>query len=747
MSSTNKLYSRLRTYIAKFLLSFCGIASFGVAGMAVPVSATSNSNTVGANISSSIAIRLLDSTASTDITRLDFNFTPTASGSSNTQRAVVDVATSNPTGYKLYMQSNYQDSSSNYTTDLVHTTNSVPDADIADTIPTSTSASTLYWNYTNPMTSSTTVIPAHGSPHKLAQSFNATNSDQTNVDINVSVDTTIVSGTYQNQLLFSAVGNPEPVSYTVSFDGDGGTPVPSTITGSATSSTFSTAIDSTVPVKTGYTFSHWQITSVSSTSPTPDLTPTAVCNASSSNSATSSSNNSNTCNPGDVLTVDALGEEGVAVELTAVYTLNYHTVTITNSTGIDSTTITCTTNGTSSSANTTNSCDYGSTVTISATPSTGYSFDSWTTTSGGVTPVSPTSATTTFTMPDEAVAITASGIKMYNYTFQFDGNAGSETVTGLPALQNHPQQTLSSYTITIPSGTPVRSGYTFTGYNTKQDGSGTTYQPGNTITASSSSAGSTPDADGYPVTTVLYAQWSKKSYTVTFSKSNISAPSAASTTIGYGDTITVSVTPASGYYLSTASCSPSGSSSYTCSGVSTGTSQTGTQTMTIKNNNYDGNLTVTLTGTLANPTSCAAATPVEPGDAPTTVNMPIINGTTYVKLYTKSNKSTSACYTKDSQGSAQSKANAAKLCPDGSSLPTRAQLYANLTNAYGTGGNLYTATGWDGEYFTNSTYSCGSTEMPLSCTRTVKVTSSSVTQSGAWIFISEPYPGTICQTT
>ena len=371
MSSTNKLYSRLRTYIAKFLLSFCGIASFGVVGMANLFSSLrssssslrsssssrsfslricsvlslllfscfcigtngayatgSSSNTVGANISSSIAIRLLDSAASTDITRLDFSFTPTASGSSETKRTIVDVATSNPTGYKLYMQSNYQDSNSNYTTDLVHTTNSVPDADIADVIPTyvpgsgsgGSGSSTLYWNYTNPMTSSATVIPAHGTPDKLDQYFDATNSRQTPVDINVSVDTTIVSGSYQNQLLFSTVANPTELDYTVSFNTNGGSMSGADIEETAAAWTKTITVPG-APSETDYTnyipnkastlFTGWTISIPSGS------TATAVC------STPPSSTTSSTCKPGDNLTITAgttqAGEIVGDVVLTAQY--------------------------------------------------------------------------------------------------------------------------------------------------------------------------------------------------------------------------------------------------------------------------------------------------------------------------------------------------------------------------------------------------------------------------------------------
>ena len=74
------------------------------------------------------------------------------------------------------------------------------------------------------------------------------------------------------------------------------------------------------------------------------------------------------------------------------------TVTITSGTGISSTTGA----GTYS---------VGQTVNISATPSSGYNFSSWTVNSGGASLASTTSSSTSFTMPDANVTITANGVE------------------------------------------------------------------------------------------------------------------------------------------------------------------------------------------------------------------------------------------------------------------------------------------------------------------------------------------------
>ena len=79
--------------------------------------------------------------------------------------------------------------------------------------------------------------------------------------------------------------------------------------------------------------------------------------------------------------------------------------------------------------------------------------------------------------------------------------------------------------------------------------------------------------------------------TVTVSNTNTTS-SVDSLSIPYGESATVTVTPASGYYLSGVTC-PSG---YTCTGYNTGSSYTGAQTVTITNNNTTSDGTLTLTG-------------------------------------------------------------------------------------------------------------------------------------------------------
>lgn len=80
----------------------------------------------------------------------------------------------------------------------------------------------------------------------------------------------------------------------------------------------------------------------------------------------------------------------------------------------------------------------------------------------------------------------------YSYTLAYDANEG----TGAPQNQTGSNtQVNPSYTFTISSTIPTRSGYEFLGWSTSSSATSASYQPGNSITVSSSG------------TTTLYAIW------------------------------------------------------------------------------------------------------------------------------------------------------------------------------------------------------------------------------------------------
>lgn len=96
------------------------------------------------------------------------------------------------------------------------------------------------------------------------------------------------------------------------------------------------------------------------------------------------------------------------------------------------------------------------------------------------------------------------------YTVTYDNNDG--TAQGAPTSNDY---YFGSYTI---AAAPKRDGYDFTGWNTKKDGTGTTYQKG----------------DKFEITdnTTLYAQWKAKEYffTVNYLWDNTPIPNIPSTT-------------------------------------------------------------------------------------------------------------------------------------------------------------------------------------------------------------------------
>jgi uncharacterized repeat protein (TIGR02543 family) len=77
------------------------------------------------------------------------------------------------------------------------------------------------------------------------------------------------------------------------------------------------------------------------------------------------------------------------------------------------------------------------------------------------------------------------------YTVTYDGNGN--TGGTVPVDPNSPCLAGSTVTVLGNTGNLVNTGYTFAGWNTASDGSGTPYQPGNTFTISEN--------------VTLYAQW------------------------------------------------------------------------------------------------------------------------------------------------------------------------------------------------------------------------------------------------
>ena len=114
----------------------------------------------------------------------------------------------------------------------------------------------------------------------------------------------------------------------------------------------------------------------------------------------------------------------------------------------------------------------------------------------------------------------------YSYTLAYNANGGS----GAPGSETKTNTQVSpSCTFTISNTKPTKTGYTFSKWNTKADGSGTNYNPGGSITVTSAG------------TTTLYAIWTINTWQVKYdANGGTGAPAAQTKT--YGQTLVLSST-------------------------------------------------------------------------------------------------------------------------------------------------------------------------------------------------------------
>ena len=134
-------------------------------------------------------------------------------------------------------------------------------------------------------------------------------------------------------------------------------------------------------------------------------------------------------------------------------------------------------------------------VSMTATAKTGYTFVGWYNSSGTQL---TTNVKYTYTCSGSTATYYAR-FEANQYTVKFDANGG----TGSMSDQSHTYGVSKALT----ANAFTRTGYTFAGWNTKADGTGTSY----TDKKSVSNLSSTNDA-----TVTLYAQWELKTYTITY---------------------------------------------------------------------------------------------------------------------------------------------------------------------------------------------------------------------------------------
>jgi uncharacterized repeat protein (TIGR02543 family) len=200
------------------------------------------------------------------------------------------------------------------------------------------------------------------------------------------------------------------------------------------------------------------------------------------------------------------------------------------------------------------SYNYGTTVTASnntgSLARTGYSFAGWNTAANG-SGTSFAAGSGTFTITSNVTLYAQWTINSYTVTFNANGGTGSPSVASVSGNYN------TSVTLATV-GTLARTGYTFAGWNTATNGSGTDYSAGASYTVTAS--------------VTLYAKWTINSYTVTFNANGgTGSPSVASVSGNYNTSVTlatVGTLARSGYIFTGWNTATNGSGTDYSAGVS-----------------------------------------------------------------------------------------------------------------------------------------------------------------------------------
>ncbi len=158
-------------------------------------------------------------------------------------------------------------------------------------------------------------------------------------------------------------------------------------------------------------------------------------------------------------------------------------------------------------------------MTVSSTvpTRTGYTFASWNTAANGSGTSYASGAT--FTMSANAVTLFAQWT-INSYSVSYDANGGS----GAPGSQSANYNT----SVTVSSTVPTRTGYTFAGWNTAANGSGSDYSSGTSLTVTGA--------------VTLYAKWTVNTYSISYDANGGSGAPSTASGIQFGSSTTVSAT-------------------------------------------------------------------------------------------------------------------------------------------------------------------------------------------------------------
>lgn len=196
-----------------------------------------------------------------------------------------------------------------------------------------------------------------------------------------------------------------------------------------------------------------------------------------------------------------------------------------------------------------NQVTQGTTLNFNVAISTGYHWGSWSGT------FSTTTQSYNYTI-NGAVDVTATAVAN-SYTIKYNANGGSGSMSDTGATYNS--------AVTLRTNTFTRSHYTFKNWNTKADGSGTSYSNGASVSNLTSTNGGT---------VTLYAQWTGVTYTVSYNANGgTSTPSSQSAvypnTVTLRSAISKSSTTTTGYTVTYNANGGSGAPSGQTSGVRT----------------------------------------------------------------------------------------------------------------------------------------------------------------------------------
>ncbi|KKP80223.1 MAG: hypothetical protein UR78_C0002G0009 [Candidatus Moranbacteria bacterium GW2011_GWF2_35_39] len=198
----------------------------------------------------------------------------------------------------------------------------------------------------------------------------------------------------------------------------------------------------------------------------------------------------------------------------AEYTIGTANVTLYAQWVVNTYTVTFDGNTSDGGSTATQTLDYNTPTALTANgyTKTGYTFDSWNTEAGGggteyADEADYTIGTANVTLYAQWTVIT--------YAVTYNGNSN----TGGTAPADQTKTYAVDLTLQTNSGTLVRTGYTFDGWNTQADGGGTDYAVGATYTTNA--------------TLALYAKWTINTYTVTFDGNTSDGGSTATQTLDY----------------------------------------------------------------------------------------------------------------------------------------------------------------------------------------------------------------------